>query len=70
LKDQSEGRCIAMKENGFWSNYDCNDKYSSICVTRNALFPTTTSSTTPAPIPCPPGWTDAADRCYKVFLIS
>ena len=57
-----------MKENGFWSNYDCNDKYSSICVIRNSLYPTTTATTTPVPIPCPPGWTDAANRCHKVFL--
>lgn len=65
--DSAQGRCIGMNANGFWANYDCNSKFTSICMARNNLFTTPTTPSTPAAIKCPNGWTDSDNKCHKVF---
>ena len=67
--DQSPGRCIGMNGQGFWSNFDCSEKYPSICMVDNILLTTTEgpSTTTTAPLKCATGWTEAEGRCHKLF---
>lgn len=66
--DQSNGRCIAMSSTGFWSNYDCNTKFQSICMTFNSYYTTPTTPFTPPPPKCALGWYDSDNMCYKVIF--
>lgn len=70
--DQSPGRCVGQNAQGFWSNYDCAQRYASICMVDNSLFTTTQgpSTTTTPPLKCASGWTEVEGRCHKLFAPS
>jgi hypothetical protein len=35
-------------------------------MTENSIYTTPTTPTTPVPLKCPAGWTEAQNKCYKV----
>ena len=58
-----------MSSAGFWSNYDCETKFQSICMTYNTIYTNPTKPTTAVPLKCANGWSDSDNACYKVHSI-
>lgn len=56
-----------MSSNGFWSNTNCSNKFTSICVANNILYTTPAPTTLPPVIKCPRGWGEGEGKCYKSF---
>ena len=65
-QEQSAGKCVTMSSAGFWSNYDCQSKFQSVCMTYNTIYTAPPKPTTAVPLKCANGWSDSDNACYKV----
>ncbi|XP_070537351.1 macrophage mannose receptor 1-like [Ptychodera flava] len=66
-----EEQCVHIlgsSDNATWNDNHCAVKFSFICKKFNhSVDPITHPPTTPMPGPCPTGWTEFDNKCYKIF---